>query len=112
MTLTLTAILTAARTPRAVTPCPACGEGKVACSCAGKRAVAALCKGLTDADLSAEIESVNSLGWVFAGQCDRAAVRDCYAARAALETERDRRRLAALDADGPERQHPFTVSEE
>ena len=96
MTLPIANILAAARTPRPSTPCPKCGETSAAipCSCAGREAVKVLCAGLTD-----------FLGTgAFVGHCSNrdkwtgdAEPRARRHARAALETERDRRSLAALE---------------
>ena len=66
--------------------CPACGtrEG-VRCGCAGRHAVAILCRDLGDVALRAEIERIGAID-----------SREARAARAALETERDARRRAVL----------------
>lgn len=97
--LSIDAILNAASTSRAETPCPACGEtSAIPCSCVGREAVKAICAGLTNEQLRAEIERICNLD----PHIHSNGYWTKHQARAALETERDRRIHEAAIATLPE----------
>jgi hypothetical protein len=104
--LSIDAILNACRTRRAETAarrCVACGNDRP-CGCAGRDAVRELCRFHTDTMLRLEIELMIQFyeTAISAGLPDMA--RRGTTARAALETERDRRSHEAAIATLPEDQ--------